>query len=122
MRRESTAFSMVLRDCSSADALVRNAERLELPHGEGRLNRIARQQGIVAAGKDDARIGIAARELDRGGNPLGRLVELDGAARRRNIERDRAAKHDDAVGRAAGRIPRRKALLQRQHQGIAERR
>jgi len=86
MRRESTAFSMVLRE-------------------------------FQALG-----IGIAARELDRGGNPLGRLVELDGAARRRNIERDRAAKHDDAVGRAAGRIPRRKALLQRQHQGIAERR
>ena len=79
-------------------------------------------QGAAAAGKDDAGIRITPRQFGGRGDALGGFVERDAAARGRYVGRDRAAEHDDAVGRPARGVPGRKALLQRQYQHIAERR
>ena len=78
-----------------------DAESLQLPDGEGGFGARIENQGIGAAGKDDARARISARQLGGNGDALGRLVERDRIACRGNILRDHAAEHDNAVGRSA---------------------
>jgi len=89
----------------------------------GGFRRRVLEQRRIAAGEDDPGIGIFARELDRSRNAFGGFVEAGiVAASGRDFRDHRAAEHDHTVRRAARRIPGRKALFERQHQEIAERR
>ncbi len=62
------------------------------------------------------------RKLCHRGHALRGLVERNVLACGRYVGGHGAAEHHDAVRRAAFRIPFRKALFQRQHQRIADRR
>jgi len=56
------------------------------------------------------------------GQLLGRFVERHRVAGLGHTRRNRATENDNAIGGAAGGIPWRKSLLQREDQRIAERR
>ena len=112
---------MVLRDLLlCGDPLRSYTQILQLPHGERRLGPFVEYQRVAAAGEHDARVRVAARQLGTDRDALRRFVECHRAARGRHVWRDRAAQHDDAVGRPARGVPGRKTLFQRQYQCIAE--
>jgi hypothetical protein len=71
-----------------------------------------------AAREHQPRVGIFAREFDGARHALGRFVKRDLAAPSRDPGVERTAEHDDAVGCAAYGLPRGKALLEGQDQGI----
>ena len=120
---ENSAFSYVLRERRSMISRdFGDAETFEDGAGIVGFPGIVRNQIRAAAGEDDARIRIAARKRGGGDDAVGRVRTTGvpcAADRSASID---AAEHDDAVGRTARGIPRRKARLQRIEQQIAERR
>ena len=108
------AFSSVLRERGSiVDARGIDAERDEKLAPLPASVECAAEQRSAAAGVDEAGRRIAAGEDRRLGQPRGAFVEGRLAARRAQLVVDRAAEHDDAVGRRHVGGRRGKPVLQR---------
>ena len=120
--REHRVLHGVARLFFRFDAITRDAESLKLTDGKGSFRALIEKQGVVAAGKEDACVWIAACQFGSDGDALGRSAERHIAPPVRYARQNRTAEHDDAVGRSARGIPLRKTLLQRQDQRVAERR
>src|ERR1051326_8761270 len=107
---EFRILGAVARAISGEEPARRNAEIFDQPLRQLGFGAAAVDDLGAAAREYDFGIRIFARELDRAGHALGRLVERDFATRQRDRRLERAAQHDDAVGRPAGRaVPRRRA-------------
>ena len=62
-----------------------NSERLEFAHGDTGLGTFVVNQRTRAAGNDNSRIRITAREFDGDDEACRPLLERDGAALERNL-------------------------------------
>jgi hypothetical protein len=105
-----SAFSAVACARFQQNALARNAEAFPQRKDEIGLAGPAEETAGPAA-IDEPRRWITPRQFGNRSHALGGLVDRWLPAHSRDVRADRAAEHDDAVGRAARGIPFRKALL-----------
>ena len=118
---EARVLGGVARTLFELHARPRDAKALQQVQHERRFRRPGENKIGAAAGEHDPRIRETAGERRDLGDALGAGVERNHAAGGRALRLDGAAQYDYAVRRSAGRDPGREALLEDQHQDLADR-